>query len=89
MSYDTSNPKPMKQLPISVCYFQEYDSENPAKNKVLTFVEISGETHYIMSMQMMKAIANYDLETKVVELSADNTSTNFRSLLIKRKKETC
>jgi hypothetical protein len=33
------------------------------KNKLLTFVELSGETAHIISMQVMKAIANYDLET--------------------------
>jgi hypothetical protein len=28
----------------------------------------------------MKEIANYDMETKVVGLSTDNTNANFRSL---------
>jgi hypothetical protein len=32
-------------------------------------------------MQVMKAIANHDLETKVVGLSADNTDTNLEGLL--------
>jgi hypothetical protein len=33
----------------------------------------------------MKAIANYDSETKVVGLSADNTNTNFGGLLRRGK----
>jgi hypothetical protein len=33
----------------------------------------------------MKAIV-HDLETKIVELSADNTNTNFRGLLRRGKK---
>jgi hypothetical protein len=36
-------------------------------------------------MQMMKATANYDLQTKVVGLSTDNTNTNFEGLLRKGK----
>jgi hypothetical protein len=37
-------------------------------------------------MQVMKAIANYDLETDLVVLSANNTSKDFRGLL-RRSKE--
>jgi hypothetical protein len=33
----------------------------------------------------MKAIANYDFETKAVRFSADNTNTNFRGLLRRGK----
>jgi hypothetical protein len=33
----------------------------------------------------MKAIANYDIETKVLGLSADNTGTNFGDLLRRGK----
>jgi hypothetical protein len=33
----------------------------------------------------MKTIANYDSETPVVGLSADNTNTNFRGLLRRGK----
>jgi hypothetical protein len=51
------------------------------KNKLLTFVEISEETADIISMQTMKANDNYDSETKVVWLSADNTNKNFGCLL--------
>jgi hypothetical protein len=40
--------------------------EIPVKNKLLTFVEISGETLDIISAQVMKAAASYDLDTKVV-----------------------
>jgi hypothetical protein len=46
-------------------------------------VEISEETADIISMQVMKEIVNYDLETKVVGLSADNTNTDFRGLTCK------
>jgi hypothetical protein len=58
VSCDTSNHKHVKQLPILVRYFQAYDLENPVKNKLLTFVEISGQTADIISMQVMKATAN-------------------------------
>jgi hypothetical protein len=40
--------------------------EIPVKNKLLTFVEISGETLDVISAQVMKAVASYDLDTKVV-----------------------
>jgi hypothetical protein len=77
----------VKQLPILVLYFQAYDLENPVKNKLLTFAEIARETSDIISMQVMKkAIVNYDLETKVVGLSADNNNTNLGGLL-RRSKE--
>jgi hypothetical protein len=81
VSHDPSNHKHVKQLPILVQYFQACDLENSAKNKLLTFVEISRETADIAPMQVMKAIANYDLGTKVVGLSAHNTNTNFGGLL--------
>jgi hypothetical protein len=55
------------------------------KNKLLTFVEISGETADIISMQVMKAITNYGLETKVVGLAANNTNIIFGSLLRRGK----
>jgi hypothetical protein len=51
--------------------------ENPVKNKLVSFVELPGETADIISTQVMKAIDNYDLETKEVGLSADNTNTNY------------
>jgi hypothetical protein len=76
----------MEELPIFVRYFQTYDLKNPAKNKLLTFVEISGETVHMISMQVMKAIDNYNLEKTVVGLSADNTNSNFGGLL-RRSKE--
>jgi hypothetical protein len=71
----------IRQLPNSVRYSQAYDLENTVKNKLLTFVEMSEETADIISMQTIKAIDNYDLETKVVRLSADNTNKNFGCLL--------
>jgi hypothetical protein len=57
--------------------------ENLVKNKLLIFVEISGKIADMISMHMIKAIANYDLETKVVWFSAKNTNTN----LFRRGKE--
>jgi hypothetical protein len=39
-------------------------------------------------MQMTKATANYNLETKAVGLSADNNNTNFGGLLRRGKKNT-
>jgi hypothetical protein len=77
----------VKQLPVLVCYFQAYDLENPVKDKLLTFVEISGETadKLLISVQVMKAIATYDLETKIVRLSGNNTNTNFGSLFRRGK----
>jgi hypothetical protein len=56
----------MKQLPVSGRYFQAYDLENRVNNKLLTLVEISGETADIIFMQVMKSMANYDLEAKKV-----------------------
>jgi hypothetical protein len=85
LSCDTPNHKHVKQLPTSVRYFQAYDLENPLKNKLLTSVEISRETPDIITMEVMKAIANYGLENKVVGLSADNTNTNFGGLLRRGK----
>jgi hypothetical protein len=77
VSCDTSNHKHVKLPPVSVRYFHAYDLETPVKNKLLTFVEISEDIADMLSMQVMKAISNYDLETKVVSLSADNINTNF------------
>jgi hypothetical protein len=85
VSYDTSNHTHVKQLPILVRYFKAYDLENRVKNKLLPLVEISPETADIISMQVMKAIANYDLEAKAVGLSADNTNTNFEGVLRRSK----
>jgi hypothetical protein len=50
-------------LPVSVRCFQAHDLETPVENKLVTFVEISGDTADILSMQVMETIANYDLET--------------------------
>jgi hypothetical protein len=58
VSYSASNHKHIKQLPILVRYFQAYDLENPVKIKLPTFVKISGETADIISMHMMKEMAN-------------------------------
>jgi hypothetical protein len=63
----------MKQLPVSVRCFQACDLETPVKNELLTFVEISGDTADILSMQVMKAISNYD---KVyIHRTINNTTT--------------
>jgi hypothetical protein len=48
-------------------------------------VKTSGETANIIYVQVMNAIANYDLETDVVWLSADNTNTDFEGLLRRGK----
>jgi hypothetical protein len=48
-------------------------------------VVVSGETADVISMQGMKATANYDLETKVLGLSDDNNNTNFECLLRESK----
>jgi hypothetical protein len=37
-------------------------------------------------MQVMKAIANYDLEAEVVGLSVDNTNTNLEACSEEAKK---
>jgi hypothetical protein len=50
VSCDASNHKHVKQLPILVRCFQEYDMKTPVKNMLLTFVEISGETADIVFM---------------------------------------
>lgn len=81
LSCDTSNHKYLKLLPITVRYFDGYNMHAPINNKVLTFVEISGETADIISSEIMKTIASYELDTKVIGLSADNTNTNFGGLL--------
>ena len=81
VSCDTSNHKHIKLLLIVVRYFQGYNFEAPINNKILSFVEISGETADVISAQIMKAIGSYELDTKVVGLSADNTNTNFGGLL--------
>ena len=81
VSCDTSNHKHIKLLPIVVRYFQGYNFKAPINNKILTVVEMSGETADIISAQIMKAIGSYELDTKVVGLSADNTNTNFGGLL--------
>jgi hypothetical protein len=75
-----SNYKHMKQLPILVPYFQADGLESPVKSELLTFVEISRETADIIYVQVMKAVADYDLETTLVGLSADNTNTDFGDL---------
>jgi hypothetical protein len=75
----------VKPLPLLVRYIQAYGLENLVKNKLFTFVEISGETADIISMEVIKAIGNYDTESKVVGLSANNTNTNFEGLLRRGK----
>jgi hypothetical protein len=87
VSCDISNHKHLKQLPILVRYFQAYDLGNQLKIEIFTFVEISRETTDIISMQLMNAIANYDLETEVIRLSTDNINTNFGGLLRKGKEK--
>jgi hypothetical protein len=77
VSCDTSHLKHMKLLLILVYYCQVCELETPVKNKFLTFVEISGENGDTISTQMMKAVASYGKDTKVVGLSADNTNSNF------------
>jgi hypothetical protein len=59
--------------------------ETTAKNKFRTSVEVSGETADVISMQGVKATANYDLETKVLGLSANNNNTNFEGLVRESK----
>jgi hypothetical protein len=59
VSCDTSNHKHVKQLPILVLYCQACGLEFPVKNKLLTFVEISGGTAEIISIHVTKTIANY------------------------------
>jgi hypothetical protein len=58
-----------------------YHLENLVKNKIHTIAEISVEVEDITSKQVMKTSANCGLEAKVAVLSADNTNTNFRSLI--------
>jgi hypothetical protein len=48
-SFVTTNHKHVKQLRVLIRYFQAYDLENPVKNKLLTFVAISGDAAYIKS----------------------------------------
>lgn len=64
-SYDISNYEHVKRLPILVSYLQVYNLETPVKNGLLSFVENSGETADI-STHVMKATANYYLDTKVI-----------------------
>jgi hypothetical protein len=49
----------------------------PVEKKRLTSMEMSTETADIISMQVMKAIANCDLDTKGVGLSADTANAHF------------
>jgi hypothetical protein len=63
----------MKHLLILVSNFQAYNLKNPVMNKLLTFVDISGETAYIISTHVMKAIANYDLETEAIRIQTSES----------------
>lgn len=47
--------------------------------------EISGETVDKIAAQIVRPLANYELDAKVVRLSAQNTSTNFRGLQLRHK----
>jgi hypothetical protein len=77
VSCHTSNHKNAKQLPVFLRYFRAYDLEDAVKNRFLTLGKTSGVSADIISMHVMKAIDNYDSQTKVVGLSTDNVIRSF------------
>ena len=66
LSWNNYNHEHVKLLRIVVSYFQGYSFDILINNEILTFVEISGEAINIIAVQMMKAVANYELDTKIV-----------------------
>jgi hypothetical protein len=66
VSWNAYNHDHMMLLHIVVSYFQGYGFDTMINNEILTFVEVSGEPVNIVSARMMKAVASYDLGTKVI-----------------------
>jgi hypothetical protein len=80
-----SNHKYTTLLSI-VRYFQGYNLETPVYNRILILAEISVETVDLIPAWIVRAVARYGLDAKVVRLSAGNIITNFRSLQRRSKK---
>jgi hypothetical protein len=88
---DASNHGHVKLLPILIRYVlvdidadkTENDSCVQIKTRLIHFVEITGETAEILSQSALQAIRKLGLENKVIDISGDNTNTNFGEL--KRK----
>lgn len=80
LSIDASNHGHVKLLPIVVSYCKIYDGSTSVETKLLDFVELKGETAEQLAAEVLLVIQKFNLENKVVALSADNTNTNFGGL---------
>ncbi|CAI5780792.1 LOC100492546 [Podarcis lilfordi] len=78
---DASNHCNTKLLPIIVRYVH-VNAEKAVSicNKIVDFVQITGETAEIIYTASFQTIKHLGLEHKVVAVSADNTNTNFGGL---------
>lgn len=74
VSTDASNHNATKMLPVLVQYFL---ADKGLQVKLITMTSIPGETSDIITNSVTQAIAQFELKTKVIGFSADNTNANF------------
>lgn len=73
ITIDSSNRKDIKLTPIVVRYF----TESGVHIKLLYFDEVPGETSDILVGHILKCLKKFDIEHKIICVTADNTNTNF------------
>jgi hypothetical protein len=71
---DSSNHDVLKIVPVLVRYFIP---EEGIKTMVLEFLDLQCETADQLSEYVSQLVTKWNIEKKVVALSADNTNTNF------------
>jgi hypothetical protein len=71
---DSSNHSALKIVSILVCYFIP---EEGIKTMVLGFLDLPCETADQLTEYVCQLVTKWNIEKKVVALSADNTNTNF------------
>lgn len=65
---------------VVVSYCKIYDVGASVGTKLLDFVDFEGETAGQISAGFVAVIQKFNLENKVMALSADNTDTNFGAM---------
>jgi hypothetical protein len=71
---DSSNHDALKIVPVLVRYFIP---EEGTKTVVLEFLDLPCETANQLAEYVWQLVTKWNIEKKVVVLSADNTNTNF------------
>jgi hypothetical protein len=79
---DSSNYGALKMVPVLVPYFI---SEEGIRIMVLEFLDLPCETADQLTEYVWQLVTKWNIEKKVVVLSADNTNTNFGGSCRRRK----